>query len=128
MRELMPLVIALAALFGAFLAYRASTRATAVNQEANQIKWLEQAKNEAAAAKREADSARQEATETKRELAQTKYKAVEFGDLLEEYTRWILRVIGWARDEALPEQELRRLINGGPPSLRTGTRNEGNQT
>lgn len=122
MRDWAPIVVTLVSMVAAVYAARASTRATRVNEDGNRIKWLQEAKDEARLAKSEAERATEEAAEVRRELATTKRKAVELGDLLEEYTRWALRVIDWSCDDSMPHAELRRLINGGPPSLRAMTK------
>lgn len=125
MRDWIPLAVALVALFSGVYGARASLRATRTNTETNQIKWLQDAradaataKREAEAAKREADTALTEAHDARRDLTAMRREMEEQRDLTEEMTRWIIRVVDWARDDELPTHELRRLINGGPPSLR----------
>jgi type II secretory pathway predicted ATPase ExeA len=118
MRDWGPLLVAICALLGAVYAGRVSTRATRVNQEANQIKWLSDARSEAVSIRKDLDAATDELAETKRETKQTKAEAVELRDLIEELTRWVMRVVDWAHDETVDGPELRRLINGGPPSMR----------
>lgn len=122
MRDWVPLAVACCALIGAVYGAVASGRATKVNQEANQIKWLQDARVESAAAKREADAATDVAASARRELNQTRRETAEVRDLVEELTRWILRVVDWSHDTTVDGPELRRLINGGPPSLREKAR------
>lgn len=111
MRDWIPFFVAGIGALAGFYGAWASSRATKVNQEANQIKWLQDARREAA-------EATEEAAEAKRDLKQTRRETVELRDLVEELTRWTLRVVNWAHDDTVDGQELRRLINGGPPSLR----------
>lgn len=122
MRDWVPLVVAICALLAGGYGAQASMRATKVNQEANQIKWLQEARTESAAAKKDADAATDAAASARRELNQTKIETAEVRDLVEELTRWILRVVDWSHDTTVDGPELRRLINGGPPSLREKTR------
>jgi hypothetical protein len=118
MRDYIPLVVAICALAAGVYGARASMRATRVNQEVNQIKWLQEARIDATAAKKEAAEALEDAASAKRDLANTKRESVELRDLLEEVTRWVWRVVHFAHDESIDGPELRRLINGGPPSMR----------
>jgi hypothetical protein len=119
MRDYLPLAVAVCALIAGVYGARASTRATRVNQEANQIKWIQEARQDSIAAKKDAAEATDAAADIKRELAQNKRETIELRDLTEELTRWILRVVNWAHDETMDGPELKRLINGGPPSLRS---------
>jgi hypothetical protein len=118
MRDWGPLVVAVCAMVGALYAARASTRATRTNQEGNQIKWLADARDETARIRKDLDEATDELATTKRETKQTKAEAAELRDLIEELTRWVMRVVDWAHDETVDGPELRRMINGGPPSMR----------
>lgn len=126
------LIVAVCGLIGGIYGARTARRAAAVGSEANQIKWVELAKAEAESARREAtaakgdaedarrdaDAAKDEAAQARRDLAQYRRDAVEVHDVLDELTRWALRVVNWAQDESINRGELARLINGGPPSLR----------
>jgi transposase-like protein len=118
MRDWIPFLVAGLGAAAGFYGAWASSRATRVNQEANQIKWLQEARTDSISAKREAAEASEEAAEIRRDLVQTRRETVELRDLVEELTRWTLRVVNWAHDDTVDGLELRRLINGGPPSLR----------
>jgi hypothetical protein len=118
MRDWVPLMVAAFALAAAIANYRGTIRVSRANEEGNQLKWLQAAREEAHAAKEEADETREECAATKRDLAQTERKLVELGDLVEELTRWTLRVLAWKDDPGMSMEEIRRLINGGPPSMR----------
>jgi hypothetical protein len=119
------LIIGLLGILAGVYATRVSRQATRVTRETNQIKWLQEAKDDAAKAKRDAHEASDEAerikedlAETRRDLALTKIDLIEQRDLNEELTRWCLRAVTWAADPLIDREEIRRLINGGPPSLR----------
>jgi hypothetical protein len=114
-----PFLVAGVALMGTLYSVQASMRATRVTQEANQVKWVEDARKEAHAAKVEADEVHNDLIETRRELTQTKRELGEVRDLTEELTRWALRVVTWSHDDTMTLNDLRRLIDGGPPSLRS---------
>jgi len=132
MRDWVPLVVGVLGLLGALYAARVARSATAVNAEANQIKWLQEAKGEAAQARADAVQLRRDfeqmsetAANTRRDLSQTRREVIEQRDLIEELTRWTLRVVDWAHDPETTWPELRRLINGGPPSMRSAYRPNG---
>lgn len=124
MRDWVPLVVAFCALFAGSIAAIASMRATRVNQETNQIKWIQEARDQATAVRKDLDETTQDLAQTKRDLGQTKREVIEQRDLVEELTRWIIRVVGWAHDATVDGTELRRLINGGPPSMRASLRRD----
>lgn len=125
MRDWAPMVVALCALAAGIFAGIASIRATKTNQEANQIKWLADAREQTVTIRRDLDKTQEDLATTRRDLVQTKRQITEQSDLVEEATRWIMRVIDWAHDDTVDHAELRRLINGGPPSLRTELGNHG---
>lgn len=122
MRDWVPIVVAACALLAAYANYRGTLRVSKSNEEGNQLKWLAEAKRDAADAKREADEALEEAAQAKRELAQTRRKAAEMEDTIEEVMRWVLRVVTWKDDPGMTLDELRRLIDHGPPPLRERVR------
>lgn len=122
MRDWIPVVVALCALAAGLANYRGTLKVSRSNEEGNQLKWLQEAKNDAAAAKKEADEAADEAAEVKRELAHVRRKAAEMEDLMEEVVRWVLRVVAWKDDPTMTMEELRVLIDHGPPSLRDRVR------
>ena len=115
----------LAGLYATRVSREATRTSREMSRETNQIKWLQEAKDDAAQAKKDSREAREEAdevrddlAETKRDLAQAKRELTEQRDLNEELTRWALRAVTWAADPTIDREEIRRLINGGPPSLR----------
>lgn len=118
MRDWVPIVVAAFALAAALANYRGTLRVSRSNEEGNQLKWLAEAKSEAAAAKREADEAAEESAEVRRELVKTRRQVAELNDIVEELTRWTLRVLAWKSDPDMTMDEIRRLINGGPASMR----------
>lgn len=118
MRDWVPLVVAVCALAAGVFAGIASIRATKTNQEANQIKWLADAREQSAKVQRDMDKVQEDLATTRRDLVQTKRQITEQSDLIEETTRWCIRVIDWAHDDTMSHAELRRLINGGPATLR----------
>jgi hypothetical protein len=118
MRDMIPLIVAACSLVGVLYSVTASRKATRVSQETNQIKWVEDARREAHAAKKEADEVKEDLVTTRREVLSTRREAQELHDLVDELTRWTMRVVNWAQDDTVGYDELRRLINGGPPSLR----------
>lgn len=124
MREWLPLVIAVCALITGGIAAIASTRATRVNQESNQVKWLQEARDQAASVRKDFTEMSEDFADTRRELGQTKRDVIEQRDLVEEMTRWIIRVVDWSHDATVDGPELRRLINGGPPSMRAALRRD----
>lgn len=119
MTQWAPTLAAVLAFSAALFAARASTRATRVNEDVNRLKWVQEAKSEATAAKAEREAAAEQVVEIRRELTLAKREAIELRDTTEELTRWIYRVVDWAADPTVADPELRRLINGGPASLRT---------
>jgi hypothetical protein len=121
-RDWVPLVVAMCALAAGLFGGFASMRATRVNAEANQIKWLEEARTQAASVRKDLDATSADLVSTNRNLAQANGRIAELGDLVEEMTRWTLRVVDWAHDDNVDGPELRRLINGGPPSMRASAR------
>lgn len=125
MREWFTLVVGVLGILSAVYATRTSRQATSVSREANQIKWLQEAKDDAREAKKEADevkddleTTRRELSATNRELRKTQDEAVDLRDDLDAVAKWVAKVVMWAHDAELPDPELRRLINGGPPQLR----------
>jgi hypothetical protein len=125
MREWGTLVIALLSVAAGLYATKASREATRTSRETNQIRWLQEARVEAESAKKdlrelrsEADSLHDDMAETKREMRAAEVKLTEATDVIEELSRWALRVITWAADPTIDREELRRLINGGPSYLR----------
>lgn len=118
------MVVALCALAAGIFGGIASIRATKTNQEANQIKWLADAREQSVTIRADLDKARDDLADTRRDLVQTKRQVTEQRDLIEEVTRWIIRVVDWAHDETVDAAELRRLINGGPASFRAELRRD----
>jgi hypothetical protein len=118
MRDWVPIVVAAFAVAAALANYRGTLRVSKSNEEGNHLKWLQVARDDAQAAKREADATREESAETRRELTRTKREVSELHDLVDELTRWTLRVIAAKDDPQISLTELRQIIDGGPPSIR----------
>lgn len=129
MRDWVPLLVAGCALIAALVNMRGTMRQTAATGEANAIKWLQEAKEDAARARGEADRAKAEADDcleecakNRRLLNQTRREIAELRDLVDELTAWTLRVVGAKNDPKTTMAELRQIIDHGPPSLRQITR------
>lgn len=129
MRDWVPLLVAGCALLAAMVNMRGTLRQSSASQEANQIKWLQEAKDDAARARAEAVRAKTEADEcmetcaqNRRLLSQTRVEVSELKDLVEEITRWTIRVVTAKEDPKVTTGELKQIIDHGPPSLRSTTR------
>jgi hypothetical protein len=129
MRDWVPLLVAGCALVAALVNMRGTLRQAGASQESNQIKWLQEAKDDAHKAKAEADRAKTEADEVheesaliRRQLNQTRREVAELRDLVEELTGWALRVIAAKSDPNITLPELRQVIDHGPPSIRSTAR------
>lgn len=125
MRDWVPIVVAACALAAALSNYRGTIRVSRANEAGNQLKWLQEARDDAAKARTEADRAKTEADETRdesaqtrREIMQTRRELIELRDLVDELTRWTLRVVAAKNDPDITLDDLRHIIDNGPPSLR----------
>jgi hypothetical protein len=129
------LISVLGGLLSAYAVYRASANATKTNRESTQseaqLKWTQQAMSEASQAKsdaQEAKSAAQSAETAARiavrqagEATERAIAAEERLTTVESLSRslmfWIEKIVSAAHDDTIPDQEVRRLINGGPADL-----------
>lgn len=106
------------AIAASFLAFRANTRASAVQQEAGQLSWVREARQEARDAKVDSEKAEEKADSANRRAAAAERRLTDVEDQIGEAFAWIARVVSWAQDPNISHDELIRLINGGPPTWR----------
>ena len=79
----------LTAIVAAYFAYRGSTRAAEVNEQANQLQWVKELREDAAAARKEASAAREDATECHRQMTIVRRDATALADELHRIVRAI---------------------------------------
>src|SRR3982751_3561786 len=113
MRDWVPIIVAVCSLAAVLINYRSTKRVSQSNEEGNHLKWLQAARDDAQVARKGADAARVEADEAKHELSQTKRELVELNDLVDELTRWTLRVVSAKNDRETTLAELGRIIGHG---------------
>lgn len=131
-------IACLAALVTAFFGYRGSQRAGRVAEAGQQLSWVQQAQNEAAAAKAEARQAKQDAghaevsAKNAEQMAQSASRRAdnaehraddaerrfrEVIDALSSMVRWAESCITSAHDPDVSAARVRELVNGGPPGF-----------
>lgn len=101
------LAVALAAgvtaIVSAALTYRASTKATRVNEQASVLSWAKDLREEATAARREANEARAQLRVVNQELTAVEGRCDELVDYLG-------RVLRWIHDPAIEPERLREMV------------------
>lgn len=108
------IIAASASITAAWFAYRGSTRATVVNERANELQWVKELRAEAADARRESSAARAEAAECHRQLTTVRREATALADELHRIVRAI-------HDPYMSVDRLRAMVpfppvNGSTPS------------
>lgn len=124
-------------LLSAYAVYRASANATKLTRESaqaeSQLKWTQQAMSEAAQAKTDAQEAKSAAKAAEaaariaiRQAGEATERAIDAEERLanvEALSRslmfWVEKIVSAAHDTSVSDDEVRRLINGGPADLST---------
>jgi hypothetical protein len=125
------LASAVVALASAFFGWRNSSKATNVNMGAQQLQWVQQAMTEATAAKTDARQAKDDAAAAEVSAKAATRSAAAATDRaddaerrlssvivsMESLIRWAEAVVSAAQDADVPSDEVRAIVNGGPPGF-----------